>query len=185
MAFMKKMFIVAALCASTALPAFALDVSDVQQMLNNKVDESIIINMVQSQKLSRPLTAQEVVMLNASGASPGLLEFLTRKESANQSYQASAPVTQYQAPTVVESSPTIIESSPTVITTQPNVVVTQPQTVYYTTPNYYVPPTYVYPYRYYSAPRPRYYSRPGVSFNFSFGKGGHRWNRSHHRPHRR
>lgn len=166
--------------------AMALDVSDISQMLKSDVQDSVIINMVQSQKLDRPLTAQEVVLLNSSGASPALLEYLTRPEAVSSSYVASrpaptvvagssAPVYQQPAPTVVtgSSAPVYAQPAPTVMTN------TCPTTTY-VNPNYIYPaPTVVYPSYssyYYPYYYPTYRSRPSYSFSFGFGSGRH-WGR--------
>ncbi|MCC8190781.1 MAG: hypothetical protein LIP77_09140 [Planctomycetes bacterium] len=171
---MKTYILAAVIAIGSAGSLLALDASEIVTLKQHGVDDSVIINMVQSRSLDRPLTAGEVVALSSCGASPALLEYLTRPEAV-----AAAP--SYSQPTVVTSPPaqvTVVEQAPTVVTTQPNVVVTQPQTVYYGSPYYY---GYGYPYYYpYS-----YYSRPSYSFGLSIGRGwgGSRHHRSHGRPH--
>lgn len=145
-----------ALSVAATLSAFALEPNDVVMMVQNGVEDSAIINMVRNQKLSRPLNPQEVVALNAGGASPALLEFLTRSDSSASPYVVTEPTT------VVESAPLVVSQPPSVVVApQPNVVVTAPPTVYYSSP-YYSYPSY----------RPNYY------FGFS-------WNNDRYRGHRR
>ncbi len=164
--------LLACVLSVSAASVMALDVNDITELLANGVQDSVIINMVQSNKLDRPLSAREIVSLSRAGASQPLLEYLTSAGAANQSYVASQP-----APVYVEPAPTVVQQQPNVIVQQPPTVVTQAPTVVYETPTYYYPRSYVYP-------RPYYYPyRSGPSFSFSFGggrrhygppRGGHR-----------
>lgn len=162
---MKKAFLflsAAVLCAGSA---WGLDANEIAQLVRSGVQDTVIINMVQGQKLDRPLTAQDVLNLNAAGASGTLLEYVTRPEAISSSYVAAQP-----APVYVESPPIQVQQPTTVVTTQPNVVVAAPPTVYYGSG--YYNPSYVYPYRYY----------PNYSFNFGFGSS-RGWDRGHrYRP---
>lgn len=153
---MKRILCGAVLCVTVTLSASALEPNDVVMMLQNGVDDAAIINMVRNQKLSRPLSPQEVVTLNASGASPELLEFLTRTDAAASSCVVTEPTT------VVESAPMIVtQPAPVVVTPQPNVVVTTPPPIYYSSP---------------------YYSYPSYRSNYYFGFS---WNNDRHRSYRR
>lgn len=141
----------------SAAPLLALDANDIRNMLQNGVQESVIISMLQNQKLTRPLTTEEVIDLNQYGASATLLEQLTHSASVDGSYS-----TTYVSPTTtITPAPTIVQSPPTVVTTAPQVIYIEPQTVYYTTP-----------YRYYNP-------SPGISFYFGSGRrhwgGPPRW----------
>lgn len=153
--------------------AFALDANDISQMVRNGVQDSVIINVVQTQKLNRPLTAQEVLLLNTNGASPTLLEYLTRSEAVSGSYVATSP-----APTIVTGSNDVTYAAPSITVSPPApTVVTQPYppTTTYIIPDYiYTTPTYVYPYPYtyvypYAYEYPYYRYQPNSSFNFFFG----------------
>jgi hypothetical protein len=105
--------------------ALALDANDIILLSRNGVSDAVIINMVQNQGLSRPLTTQDVVQLNANGVSSELLEYLTRSGAAI-------------------GQPPIVASP-----VQPPVIVTTvPPTSYY-----YSHPGYVYAPRYYGPPR--------------------------------
>ncbi len=154
-----KLGLLGLMMALSAAPLLALDANDIRNMLQNGVQESVIISMLQNQKLSRPLTTQEVIDLNQYGASAALLEQLTHTSSVDGSYSTTTYVS---PPTTITTTPapTIVQS-PTVVTTSPQVIYTEPSTVYYTTP-----------YRYY---RPS----PGISFYFGSGRrhwgGGPRW----------
>lgn len=166
--------------------ASALDSNDVIQMIRNGVQDPVIINMIQNQKMDRPLTAQEVVALSAAGASSSLLEYMTRPEAVSSSYVPPAPRSVYS-----DSTPTIVTSEPTVTTAPPATyygsnscsptVVTPAPTIVAPSTTYVVP--YSYPVYTYSYPRYRYYE-PSYSFGFSWG-GGSRWGhgpRYGHRP---
>lgn len=163
MAGIRQALLACVLCVSAA-GVMALDVNDITEMLENGVQDSVIINMVQSNKLDRPLSAREIVGLSRAGASQPLLEYLTSAGAANPSYAASQP-----APVYVEPAPTtVVTPQPNVIVNQPPTVVTQAPTVVYETPTYYYPQSYVYP-------RPYYYPyRQGPSVSFWFGSGGRR-----------
>lgn len=171
MTWIKKGLVALSLSLLCAGSVWALDGNDIVNMKKNGVDDTVIINMVQAQKLDRPLTPNEVLILNSSGTSSTLLEFLTRPEAVSSSYARTPTVVTSTTPAPV----TVVEQPPTVVTTQPSVVVTQPQTVYYETP------TYVYPYRTYGSPYYypysypySYRSGPSYSFGFWYGGGGHR-----------
>lgn len=177
-----------ALALFAAMPASALDANEIVQLVKNDVQDTVIINMLQQNKLERPLTAQEVLILSNEGASSTLLEYLTRPESVSSSYvpparTASSPVI------VTDSTTSVVETvSPTIVTSEPSVVVTSPNTVYYGS-TYAYPSTYYYPYTY-SYPYTYRYG-PTYSFGFSWGNS-HRWRGrdhgyrprppSHHRP---
>lgn len=163
MTMMKTILFSLALSVGISLAAVALEPNDVILMVQNGVEDSAIINMVQSQKLSRPLNAQEVLTLNASGASPAILEFLTRPGSSVESYVVTEPIT-------------VVEPSPIVVSPQPNVIVTPPSTVYYDA-TYYSYPYYSSPYSYGPSYRRPFY------FGFSWNDN-HRWrdHRPSHRP---
>lgn len=160
----------AALCLSSLGTAAALDVTEITQLIRNGVQESVIVNMAQSQKLNQPLSAQDVIALSAAGASPTLLEQLTRAGVVSPSY---APPVMTSSPTIVTSAPQVTYAPPAVVQPAPSVVVTSPPPVYY---NNACPPTYYYaqpPSYYYPAYRP-YPRRPPIYFNFSYGGGYHR-----------
>lgn len=172
----RQILLACVLCVS-ATGVMALDADDIRELLENGVQDSVIINMVQAGKLPQPLTAREIVDLSRAGASPSLLEYLTSPNAAN--------------PPPIAPPVTIVEPAPatTVVTPQPNVVVTQQPTVVYETPTYYYPQSYVYPTPYY------YPYRSGPSISFWFGSGGRRHSGpryggghrppQHGRPHRR
>lgn len=160
---MKKLvlgLVLSLLCVGSAL---ALDVNDITNLIRSGVKDSVIINMVRSQQLDRPLTAGEILALNSNGASPTLLEFLTRPETVSSSYIAPPPVVTDS----LTSQPMVYDSTPTVVTSDPTVIVTTPPTVYY---DY---DYYDYGYPYYSG----YYDYwPG----YSWGWGGYWWGGSRH-----
>lgn len=168
---MKNVLLAAGLALVYTGSALALDAGEIANLVKSGVQDTVIINMVQSQKLNRPLSTSDVLMLNANGASPTLLEYLTRPEAVSAAYVPP----EISAPTVVTTAPsptvTVVDPTPTIVT-QPNVVVTSPPPVYYS-------PTYYYPYSSYSYPTYRYRSRPSVSFGFSFGGGKHYRPRHH------
>ncbi len=150
-----KLGLLGLVMALSAAPLLALDANDIKNMLQNGVQESVIISMLQNQKLSRPLTTQEVIDLNQYGASATLLEQLTHSASVDTS---SSYTTTYSSPsttTTITPAPTIVQSPPTVVTTSPQVIYTEPSTVYYTEP-----------YRYY---------RPSPGISFYFGSGRRHW----------
>jgi hypothetical protein len=142
-----------AFCFSGAV--LAMDANDIALMVKNGVPEAVIINMLQSQGLSRQPSSQEIMQLNANGVSPQILEYITRAGTAPS--VAAAPI----------------------VTVPPPVLVTQPQTVYCPSPSYVYPQTYYYQ-PYYGRRR-----HSGLSFGFSFGggrhhrrgSGGHHWRR--------
>lgn len=142
--------------------ACALDANDVALLIKNGVHDSVIINMVRNNKMRAPLATSEVLLLNTNGASPALLEFLTRSEA---SYPAA----------VVSSQPAVVSES--VCSTAAPVVIGTPSPTVISTPTY-VSPTY-----YVSAP---YYGNPyrysyGYGWPHSFGFSyGHRWGGSRH-----
>ena len=134
-------------------PVLALDAADISLLLKNGVEEAVVINLAREQGLSRPLTAQEVLQLNAGGASSRLLEFLT------DSAQVRAAAPQVMAPQMVAPQAAAVPMA-------------APPTVYYpSSPE--VCPVYVYPTPTYQVirPRPRFY----YGLNMSFGdRHGHR-----------
>lgn len=157
------------LCVAAASRASALEVGEVINMLKNGVHESVVINMVQQQKLSRPLTAQEVIDLSRSGVSPQIMTALTDAANVGPMYAPSGSTVAVPVENYTASMPGACGVAPTapapVVVEQPATVVTAPPTVYYTYPDsyyYYGYPYYNYPYRY------------GPSYSFSFGYG-HRW----------
>ena len=143
-----------ALGLSAASAGLSLDVQDVQAMLGNGVGEDAVINVLQTQKLARAPTAQEIIALSRVGASERLLEQVT--SPANLADRSDPPAAVVTAAPIVVSPPA---------TPQPEVVVASPPPVvyYYPSPYYYAPP----PRRYY---HPR---RPGPIFSFSFGNRHH------------
>ncbi len=162
-----------AVCFSGAGTGWALDPAEIGQLVRTRVDDTVIINMVQNQKLDRPLTAREVVELSAAGASPALLEYITRAEAVSSAYVAVQPA----APVIVtspEPSVTYVEPAPTVVTQQPTVVVASPPTVYYSSPYYTT--NYVYPrYRWGPSYYPSYYPYAGSNYYFGFSYGSRGW----------
>lgn len=172
--------LLACVLSVSAASVMALDVNDINELLANGVQDSVIINMVQGNKLDRPLSAREIVSLTRAGASQPLLEYLTSAGAANQSYVASQPAPVYvePAPTVVQQQPNVIVQQPPTVVTQAPTVVYEAPTVVYETPTYYYPQSYVYPQPYY------YPYRSGPSFNFSFGGSRHRYGppRGGHHP---
>ncbi|MCL2000054.1 MAG: hypothetical protein FWG74_01350 [Planctomycetes bacterium] len=153
-----------AMCSSVFLAAWGIDPSEIDQMVRNQVDETVIINMVQQQRLNRRLTVNEIIELKAAGASPALLEYLTRPEAANATYDAPPPVT------AAAPAPSIVLSEP-------------PATYYPPATPYYVYPQYRWGPSYYSS-WPYYYNyRPGYSFGFSYNRGGWHSGRHHSRHH--
>lgn len=149
-----KRTLLLALFMSCIGTAQALDASDIALLVKNGVHESVIINMVRGNKMRAPLTTSEVLLLNTSGASPALLEFLTRPEAS-----------------AVSSPPAVVSES--VYSTPPQVVVTAPAptvvtTPTYVSPTYYVGSPYVYGYDYYR------YGRP-YSYGYSYGRGWGGW----------
>lgn len=169
-----------ALSLAVAGSAYGLDTNEIITLLKNGVPDATIVNMVQSQPFPRPLNTQEVLALNANGASANLLGFLTSPGAVSSGYVAPplagapvAPAT--EGVCCPDPQPTtVVTQQPQVVVTQPEVVVTSPPTVYYDTT--YVSPTYVYPYtypRYYGYGYPGYW--PGTSYSFGFAWGGSRW----------
>ena len=131
-----------------------MDPSEIGQMLRNQIDETVIINMVQQQKLNRLLTANEIIELKAAGASPALLEYLTRPEAANATYAA---------PPATAAAPSITLSDP-------------PSTYYPSAAPYYVNPQYRQsPYESHSY---HYNYQPGHSYGFSYNRG--EWHSDRH-----
>lgn len=169
---MKRMNAVLVLLATglaCAGGAPALDADEIANLVRSGVQDSVIINMVQGQKLDRPLTTGEVMSLNANGASAQLLEFLTRPDAVNSAYVAPPPA----AAIVGESVYPSVVSAPTVVSS-PQVVVTTPPTVYYEYD--YYDPGYVYPY--YGSSWPGYYG------GFWWGGGGYRYRDHRYRDYR-
>lgn len=111
------------------LSAFAFDVNDIKVMVQNDVQDDVIINMVQYRGLSSSPSAQDIVELNALGASSTLLSYLS-------SISSSCP-----AP----SAPVTVAPPTTYMVPQQQVIVTSPPPVYY----------YPSPRRYYR-PGPRF-----------------------------
>jgi hypothetical protein len=109
--------------------ALALEVADIALLAQNGVADSVIINMLQSQGLSRPPTPHEVIQLNAAGVSPELLEYLTRTGTV---------------PTAPAATPPLVVAPPPPVTVQPQ--------VYYQPPQYLYTPTYIVP-----RPKPRFF----------------------------
>ncbi|MDR1613142.1 MAG: hypothetical protein LBT97_10245, partial [Planctomycetota bacterium] len=87
----------AVLFAAVQSTASALDVDEIVDMVNSGVQEAVIINMLEQQKLSRPLTAQEVINLSRAGVSARLMEELTSVGNVRSAY-APAPVATYTPP---------------------------------------------------------------------------------------
>lgn len=160
---MRRMFLLAIAVAATVQYALALDARDIANLKKNGVQESTIVNMVRANKMPAPLTAREVVMLNASGVSPTLLEFLTRPEASVPAPETPPPVAGVAAGGCPRPSPI---SSPTVVVRETSCAPT-----YVSRPTYVASPTYVAP-TYVSAPYyyPRY--RPYRHYNFGFHFGG-------------
>lgn len=134
-----------ALIAAVALatPAWSLDVKDLILMVQNDVEEQVIVNMVRSNRLPAPLTTSDVILLNSSGASTQLMEFLTSPEAATATAGGTVvydpPVTYVEPPTTIIESPTTIIESPTYVETP---------TYIYTEPYYYDDYRYNYGYTY-------------------------------------
>lgn len=141
---MKKILALGVLAMAFALPAFALDVNDIKVMVQNDVQDSVIINMVQNRGLSSGLSTQDIIDLSNLGASSTLLSYLSSTSSPGVTY-------------VEPAAPTVVAPSTTYVVPQPEVIVTPPPPVYYY--------NYGYPYRHY---------RPGPSFSFWFGSGPRR-----------
>ena len=143
--------VVAIICLSGSV--LALDATDISLLLKNGVEEAVVINLAREQGLSRPFTAQEVLQLNAAGASPRLLEFLT----------GSAVRTQADAPLAAA-------------------IPVAPAPLYSPVPSASCPP-YVYPAPVYRVvrPGPTFYYGLGLSFGGGHGRrhfGGRRgWHR--------
>lgn len=159
---MRKLLFIGVLGIVFAECAMALDAKDIANLKRNGVQDSTIINMVRTTKLSRPLTPQEVVFLNANGVSAPLLDFLTRPESS-----AIQPVSVPMASTPVSCPPPAPVAAAPVYVESPTYVVSSP--------TYVVRPRYAY--------RPYYgsYYRPYNSFGFYYGRGG---GYRHHRGYR-
>lgn len=152
---MRKLLFIGILGIMFAEGAMALDAKDIANLKRNGVQDSTIINMVRTTKLSRPLTPQEVVFLNANGVSAPLLDFLTRPESS-----AIQPVSAPMASTPVSCPPPCPTPAPVVVESPTYVV---------SSPTYVVGPRYAY--RPYYRPYYRSYSRP-YNFGFYYGRGG-------------
>ena len=158
----RKWFLLGALTFAVALPAAALDISDVRLMLFNNVHESVIINMVNNQG-AMVATTNDIIELNAMGASPALLDAVSRA-SMGVGY----------SPTVMAPAPVVVAAPPPVIVTQPGpVIIQQPRrpTASFSFnfgnnrwPNYWYRP----PSRPHHPPSARPPSRPGPG-----GPGGH------------
>lgn len=161
MSIIKKAALFATLSVVCVGQAAGLDANDIAHLVKNGVQDAVIINMVRSNRLPAPLSPQDVLLLNANGASPTLLEFLTRPDSSVAVVSSSPPVA-YAEP----STPVVVTGnacSPTYIA-RPT----------YVAPRYYSAPTYVYPYSSYD-----YYRYRPNSFNFYYGRG---WGGGHRRP---
>lgn len=160
--------ILAVFVAVTAGSANAIDFNDLLQLKRSGVQDQVIVNLVQANKLPVPLTTSQILALNAAGASPSLLDFLTRPESSYAQaaivsdpdcYTGDCGATDYVE--YVESAPTYIvqEPSPTIIVETP--VYYESPTYYYDySPSYYGSYSYNRPRRPHAAPPPRRPSRP-------------------------
>ncbi|MDR3210684.1 MAG: hypothetical protein LBU79_02060 [Planctomycetota bacterium] len=149
-----KPVVLVILMAMTAASAMALDLNDVKLLVQNRVEDTVIISMLQQNPLPAYPTAQDVVDLQNLGASPSLLAFLGTNVAVDLDQQSMV---------VIPSNP----ADPVV--TYPYPVYTPPQIVYAPPP-----PVYYYPRHYY----PR---RGGFSFNLNFGGGRHHGRRHHRR----
>lgn len=131
-----------AVMALTA-PAWSLDVKDIILMVQNDVEEQVIVNMVRSNRLPAALTTSDVILLNSSGASTQLMEFLTSPEAATAIAGGAVvydpPVTYVDPPTTIIQSPATIIESPVYVETP---------TYIYTEPYYYNDYRYNYGYTY-------------------------------------
>ena len=155
MGMVKKAILGGILALAIGLPALALDVNDVKNLVQNGVQEQVIISMLQARGLTSQPTTQDIVDLSAMGASSTLLSYLTPCGSAaNPCPPTTTVVTPAPTTTIVTPAPTT-----TYVVPQPEVVVAPPPTVYY------YPGTYTYP---------RYYNG-GSSFSFYFGSGPRYW----------
>lgn len=187
-----------ALCLSAGTKAMALDFSDVKNLMQNHVSESVVINMVQQ---SGPIavTPEQLDDLRLIGASETLIAALqtaaatTAAPSGTITYveppEDPSPTTYVEPPTVYAQPSTTAESTITYL--DPGVSFTESGTTYYydpstgtyiaaspsptviyESPTYVEVPTYAYPsYPYYNY---------GPSWGFSINLGGR--DRPHYRP---
>lgn len=105
---LRNAVLAAALCLAIPSAVLAIEPEEVIQLVQSGVDDAVIVNMVNATLLSRPLTAREVMALNAGGASPSLLEFLTRPEVVDSAYAAAQP-------TLVTTDSSVIVAPPAVV----------------------------------------------------------------------
>lgn len=126
----------ATLCLSVGTKAMALDYSDVKNLMQNQVSESVVINMVQ-QSGPMVVTSEQLDELRLIGASETLI-------AALQSSGAAAVTTPAQAATVEAPSGTITYVEPPedpIPTTyvEPSTAYVQPSTTAGTPGTYYDP----------------------------------------------
>lgn len=188
----------ATLCLSVGTKAMALDYSDVKNLMQNQVSESVVINMVQQ---SGPIavTSEQLDELRLMGASETLIAALQSTGAAAASTPPGVTITYVEPPedpsptSYVEPS-TVVQPSTTAGTAtyyDPGVSFTESgvtyyydpstgtyiagspsPTVIYESPTYVEVPTYAYPsYPYYNY---------GPSWGFSINLGGR--DRPHYRP---
>ncbi len=171
-----KILALAAMLAVAASATPAIESGDIASMVREKVGDEVIVNMVKSSPLPRPLNAFEVAELSNSGASQPLLLFLTSREAVDPGYVRPAPplVTESSPSVVVEESVTYV--NPEYITESPSVVVTSPPTVVYEDTYYY--PGYYYPNYSYRNYYPGYNS---MFFGFGWGGGSYWRDRDYYR----
>lgn len=150
---LRKIFLALTVVAALSAPAWGLDINDIILMVQSDVEEQVIVNMVRGNKLLSPLTTSDVILLNSSGASSGLMEFLTSPEAVSSVSVYDAPVTYVEPPTTVIESPTTIIESPAYVET----------------------PTYIYS-------EPYYYDDYNYGYGYTYPWFGNSWNRPSHRP---
>lgn len=78
-----KRFLLLAMAAVIvfAAPGNALDVREIILLKQNGVSDEVIVNIIRNNRLTAPLTSENVAMLSSSGASPALMAFLTGPEA--------------------------------------------------------------------------------------------------------
>ena len=184
-----------------ACTASSLDFNDVKSLLENRVAEQIVINMVQ-QSSPIVMTVEQENELRAMGGSESLIAavkntgpvtYVTEDGNTYSVGQGTPATAPYVQSSPAPSAPTVVyqQTEPSVTYVDPNVyyqpsspvIVTSPQpTVVYESPTYVEVPTYVYP------GYPRYRSGSSWSFSIGVGNGGrHRprhWGGRPGRPHR-
>jgi len=157
-----------------AAPQLSYGVSDILQMVQAKVGDSVIINYIQNSGNSYGLNAAQIIYLRQQGVSDAVINAMLNQrpqtaQTANAISQPAASTAPTQSSTDTGSAQTTAvaaQSSATYVPATTSTVYVIPST-----PTYY----YSYPYPYYY-PSYYYYGWPAVSVSFGWGGywGGYR-----------